>query len=50
MAKIKKRSNSVISYNKVTVLALRTISYGRFSMYQVSFDFFLPPEICSGQT
>ena len=34
IAKIKTGSNSVITCNRVTVLALCTISDGRFSMYQ----------------
>ena len=33
IAKIKMRSNSIITCNRVTVLALCTISDGRFSMY-----------------
>ena len=35
IAKIKTGSNSVITYNRVTVLALCTISDGRLSMYPV---------------
>ena len=38
IAKIKMGSNSVITCNRVTVLALCTISDGCLSMYQVSFD------------
>ena len=38
IAKIKTRSNSVITCNRVTVLALCTISDGHPLMYQVSFD------------
>ena len=38
IAKIKKGCNSVITCNRVTVLALCTISDSRLSMYQVSFD------------
>ena len=37
IAKIKMGSYSVITCNRVTVLALCTISDGRHSMYQVSF-------------
>ena len=37
-AKIKMGNNSVITCNRVTVLALCTISDGLLSMYQVSFD------------
>ena len=37
-AKIKTGSNSIITCNRVTVLALCTISDGHLSMYQVSFD------------
>ena len=38
IANIKTRSNSIITCNRVTVLALCTISGGHLSMYQVSFD------------
>ena len=38
IAKIKTGCNSLITCNRVTVLALCTISDGRLSMYQVSFD------------
>ena len=38
IAKIEMGSNSVITCNTVTVLALYTISDGRLSMHQVSFD------------
>ena len=38
IAKIKTGSNSVITCNRVTVLAPCTISDGHLSMYQVSFD------------
>ena len=38
ITKIKTGSNSVITCNRVTVLALCTFSDGRLSMYQVSFD------------
>ena len=41
IAKSKMGSNSVITCNRVTVLALCTISDGRLSMYQVSFDLLL---------
>ena len=37
-AKIKMGSSSVITYNRVTVLAICTISDGRLSVYQFSFD------------
>ena len=40
-AKIKTGSNLVITCNRVTVLALCTISDSRLSMYEVSFDFLL---------
>ena len=38
LQKLKMGSNSVITCNRVTVLALCTISDGHLSMYQVSFD------------
>ena len=38
IAKIKTGCNSLITCNRVTVLALCTISDGHLSMYQVSFD------------
>ena len=38
IAKLKTGSNSVITCNRLTRLALCTISDGRLSMYQVSFD------------
>ena len=38
IAKIKMGNNSVITCNRVTVLALCTISDDRLSMHQVSFD------------
>ena len=38
IAKIRTGSNPVITYNRVTVLALCTISDSRLSMYHVSFD------------
>ena len=38
IANIKTGSNSVITCNRVKVLALCTISDGRLSMYHVSFD------------
>ena len=41
IAKIKTGSNSVSTCNRVTVLALCTISDGILSVYQVSFDFLL---------
>ena len=40
ISKIKKESNSVITCDRVTVLALCTSSDGRLSMYQVSFNSF----------
>ena len=41
IAKIKMGSNSKITCNRVTVLALCTLSDGHLSMYQVSFDYLL---------
>ena len=38
IANIKMGSNSVITCNRVTVLALCTISDSHLSMYQISFD------------
>ena len=38
IAKIKMGRNSVITCNRIIVLALCTISDGHLSMYQVSFD------------
>ena len=49
IAKFRKGNNSVITCDRVTVLALCTSSDSHLTMYQVSFHLLLYVEICSRQ-